>query len=1527
MNARTGRPYIFRFLCVLQLCLSAASFAAATDFYWENPLPITESDTRFPQTVSSPAICAVFYQEIVAEDSQRGSIYLSAQTTRDGSSWNTVSRFAGPFAYAGEIPDIYSAAVSRTGTIAVAASADSDAIRVYLSRDYGATFVQTAVPRYPYPLVAPRLYALSDGGFILFASLGENESFSLLYAYSADGENWSEFSRFPPAAELTNAFVPMIASVPAGDIAVFQVSYNSGSRLSYQLYSALSADGGRTWGAPVLITGDASIPAAARSSAFTSYHNQRPYVFAYEGDVYLAWERTYYASEESHIFVCRLDSAGTCVAGSAEELTTGGTANRPILFDYGGALSLLWFDSRRGTETVYLAQKNGFLWEESALSPSGTAASFANFVIPADGQSIHVFWQQSGGKSERPVIVRLSPDRTVAPAKFIARSFSEGQRSASEKVSARVVLPADSSGIAGYSWIWTQSPYEQPPRQFMRLSDQLELAATADVDGDWFFKARVLDYAGNWSEPSSLRYVRDTTPPEPPVVTPLAADENGFALSNTFTMNWQPAAEDYIAGYAWSLEYLAPLSASAETLPAPSKPPLQLMGKDPRTSYSNRSNGWYAFSVAAIDTAGNVGLPSSTVFALNKYIPYTTITAANSKTDEFGTITLTILGRGYTYDGTVSDIYIDRDGSAPYDAVLSAAAGDFTVYSDSRIGGITLPDLDAGTYRIGLMHTDRGLYFSAPLVTVTQTGTVKFGNYTYDFIPPWQPAGPAARYSVQIGSILIWAVFALALIGFFAAVRGIVRSAQDAFVIRREIQALLTGDSMPLEKKHAAARLKQKGISLKVKLVFFTIFLVLMIILLISVPLGVMMIRNQEQTLAAGLEERASVLLESLSSGVRAYLPQSNILELSFLPSQSQAMAEARYATITGFPANAANTNLDYVWATNDPEILSKLDTQSLSFGSSRLTGDVITEISLLCSRLNEQAQREVGEMAAGIAELNAEGISLAAKTDRTSVERRQEISTITTQLGERLTQTLNDFSKKGSGSWPQYDSARIDRANTEYVFYKPVLYRQGTDQNYVRGIVLLSISTESLVESVRNAQNSIMYTVILISLIAIAIGAVGSLILASVIIRPIRRLVAHVSMIRDTDDKESLNGKDIVIKSKDEIGLLGETVNDMTHGLVKAAAAAKDLTVGKEVQKMFIPLETDSAGKKLTTGAMEDAGAQFFGYYEGAKGVSGDYFDYKKLDDRRYAIIKCDVSGKGVPAALIMVEVATLFLNYFEDWTFKTHGTNLTPIVSQINDLIESRGFKGRFAAFTLCLFDSVSGDVHFCNAGDNLIHIYDGTERLKKTVTLPESAAAGVFPTFMVDMKGGFRVSSMKLKSGDVLFLYTDGIEEAKRLFRTPDFKPCVCAEAGLEPNEPHENHLVGQDGEELSPERVNAIIEAVFSRSTFNLVKYHNPVPGEILQFDFTTCEGTAEDAIMALVSIEKVFRMYKTPNVTEFDRVPVDRKIDAFLNEHFVQYGQYCLNKADFPGAPEYLYYTYMKEDEQYDDLTLVAVKKK
>jgi hypothetical protein len=109
-------------------------------------------------------------------------------------------------------------------------------------------------------------------------------------------------------------------------------------------------------------------------------------------------------------------------------------------------------------------------------------------------------------------------------------------------------------------------------------------------------------------------------------------------------------------------------------------------------------------------------------------------------------------------------------------------------------------------------------------------------------------------------------------------------------------------------------------------------------------------------------------------------------------------------------------------------------------------------------------------------------------------------------------------------------------------------------------------------------------------------------------------------------------------------------------------------------------------------------------------------------------------------------------------------------------------------------------------------------------------------------------------------------------------------------------------------------------------YTLFKWHNPEEGEPFEFDFTGCDGTISEAILALVSVEKIFRMYRDPKATEFERVQVDRKVDLFLNKHFRQYGLYCGKRRDHQEYAEYLYYTNVREDSQYDDLTLLCVRK-
>ena len=381
----------------------------------------------------------------------------------------------------------------------------------------------------------------------------------------------------------------------------------------------------------------------------------------------------------------------------------------------------------------------------------------------------------------------------------------------------------------------------------------------------------------------------------------------------------------------------------------------------------------------------------------------------------------------------------------------------------------------------------------------------------------------------------------------------------------------------------------------------------------------------------------------------------------------------------------------------------------------------------------------------------------------------------------------------------------------------------------------------------------------------------------------------------------------------------------------VKAAKANKELVVGKGIQNMFIPLETASGTKaKLSMGRRDEKDFEVCGYYKGAKVVSGDYWDFQSINARYHYFIKCDISGKGVSAALIMVQVATMVINYFNEWKkAMPRNIDLTDITYKINDFIEERGFVGRFAALTLGVWDSEAGEAYLCEAGDTKLHLWDSRRGVLVTEDLPDSPAAGMFPSFMVQLKTPFTQVRRKLEHGDALLLYTDGIEEAKRHFRDERFEVIACE--AVPKDSDHENHKGGENVEEFGPERISAVLEAVERKAVYRLEKRHNPMGRELLSFDFSACRGSMPEKVIALLSVEKVFRMYPDPSADESDTIMVDDKIDAFLAEHFDQYRLYCSNKKPFVDpqneSPGQFLYAKMKEDDQYDDLTFLAIRRK
>ena len=1528
--------------------------------FWD--YPITLSEGRFHLVQSGEELMFLVWQDTVATNSGFDT-YLSMAVSADGRIWRRFERFAGPFPFAarGKEVKIFDIAVTENDVCYIAIAESTSVTLIYktdlMSRDV------RLLKRFDTPstTVSPRIYIGGDNTLRLFVikdaritddgveTPGANAA-AIFYSISPDGSEWSAFSELVGAEgedEVVRQRLQLLPDFVAAfdrEYIVFPVFSGEADSVSTQLYLKTSDDNGRTWSDSDLIS-DFRDPTL--NFTYTQIDNQGPRLAELENSIGLVWERGL-LSGSSNVFFLEINPDGT-ISKEVEQITRRRKDHRrPQLFRYDGVEYILWFDNSAGIDHVKLARKIGTLWVDVDLTAEIPGRSSFGVINAFEGEAF-VFFEHYDGS--RYTISYLKPDESMRSPDMRAFDFAENNRYRRDQFTVRWSEPPDSSEIIGYSISVDRDPDAAPIADATIPATGRKTTVSIEEDGLWHIHVSAGDAAGNWSEPATVAVFRDTTPPEPVTFHEPDTDDFGYLASNTYTLSWDPPRDDDIAGYSYSFQYLYALGQKSNMQTVSLRRPTgRVLSTFPTFGLRNIDNGLWALSVSPIDTVGNRGQEQVLFIHTDKYIPVTFITGVTTEQDDLGRLNLTVTGRGFSVGGITASIIFDRDRREPYDFIFDRDSDLYTVKTDRILYGAGIPGIDEGDYYVGVVHPTRGTHFGRNTIAVAPTGQVKFGDFqAYRPIPLLILHD--SKYAVPINiAIFLLIVAILVFVVLFSSHR-MVAVAREARVIRGEVRALLTGELTAAERKERVKAMKRKGLGLRLKFALFTISIVISIVLIVSLPLGITMTGTQERLLAQGLQDQTDVLLESLRAGAENFLPDAfgddiaattAKIQLNLLPRQMDGVPDARYVTITGQAAiekNDDNTTYqpdgyDFVWTQNDPAIRGRIDTLEFVRGRSQLTDDPISQfIPEIESRINAEANQAVGDLPTQLQTLIDERVSLLRKitTDvlsTTQAERERftelepEIETVQGQLYDELAKLDTQ-----SDVYPEFNVESLDRENTEYTFYKPIVYAQTGEDIYFRGLVRVAITTEPIIGKIIDARNQILFTTGIISLIAVAIGIIGALVLSTIIIIPIRTLLRGVEMIRDTEDKEDLKSHVIKIKTKDEISDLASAVNQMTQGLAAAASANKDLILGKDTQKMFVPLEQDpSSGRKLTTAYDVNEHAEFFGYYEGAKGVSGDYFDFTRLDAKHYAIIKCDVAGKGVPASLIMVEVATIFLDNFRNWTLKEDGFHLDRLAYRINDLVEQRGFKGRFAAFMLCILNIETGAAHFCHAGDKYIHVYDAAEHKVLQEEFPESPAAGVFPSDLVEMGTGFIQVQRMLKKNDTLLLFTDGVEEDKRHFRDAEGNYIVCEEPGVGEGEQHETHVGGEESEELGIPRIHEVINAVFDRSTYRLQKYHNPDPDERFDFDFTGCEGTVREAVLAMAAVDKVFRVYKPANPGRQNRVRVDTKIDEFLKKHFRQYEQYFREPVNDELLPEYVYFPFLAEDDQYDDLTILGIRK-
>ncbi|MCK4514782.1 MAG: serine/threonine protein phosphatase, partial [Spirochaetaceae bacterium] len=465
-------------------------------------------------------------------------------------------------------------------------------------------------------------------------------------------------------------------------------------------------------------------------------------------------------------------------------------------------------------------------------------------------------------------------------------------------------VPApDASGIVGYSYVWSRNPDEPVPLEVTEDPDVRFVSNAADKDGEWYFRIRAVDRIGNWSEPGTTIYFRDTTTPGRVRFLPPMLEEDGDLASNTFSLRWDPPLDDVIGGYSYDLVYVAGEDADVEigSLPIP-VPRASLLITDGVVQEDNFDNGLWALSVTAIDSVGNIGEPAVLYVRMNKYIPVTEIWAVVAIQDSLGRYNLEIVGRGFLANGPIIQVILDQDQKPPYDYVYDRTSPGFRIFGDRNMAGPTLDDIQTGSYSLGLVHAERGLAFARDRLVLERNGTIKFGDFTVVPGTAFTVRLPRYGFFRSVGA-LAWVVIALlAVVVGFSATR-IVAVTRDGRFLRLEARALIASRPLPSSgRPERIAEMRKRGIGLRAKFAFFVVILIMGVVAMMAIGLGTATLNNQRQILLQGLKDRVDVLMESILAGAAVLLPEPeiNIVGLTDLPRRTSAMDEALYATITG---------------------------------------------------------------------------------------------------------------------------------------------------------------------------------------------------------------------------------------------------------------------------------------------------------------------------------------------------------------------------------------------------------------------------------------------------------------------------------------------------------------------------------------------------------------------------------------------------------------------------------------------------
>lgn len=338
--------------------------------------------------------------------------------------------------------------------------------------------------------------------------------------------------------------------------------------------------------------------------------------------------------------------------------------------------------------------------------------------------------------------------------------------------------------------------------------------------------------------------------------------------------------------------------------------------------------------------------------------------------------------------------------------------------------------------------------------------------------------------------------------------------------------------------------------------------------------------------------------------------------------------------------------------------------------------------------------------------------------------------------------------------------SMRFDNLKTTATFEEVTVYQtSGTDTGVVYyfvspiqlsidpapiGYTLLGIEEAYIHKLVIKQKNRLIFILLLV----FALGTAGIALLVTMITKPFHKLAEWVRQV----GRGQVDQDEIDIDASDEVGEIAQAFSEVTNkfreaqiSVIEQQRMQKELQVAQEIQQMLLPDDfPDVVGYDIAS------------YYQSAKEVGGDLFDFMEIDDQSIGICVADVSGKGVPGSLVMTMIRTSL-------RLESRGNhNPADIMTRVNAFVTDDIRKGMFVTMLYVILDSRERMVSFASAGHNPMILYRG--KSKETYYLnPSGFPVGITLPDIRLFGEKIQADRIRLHPDDIFILYTDGVTEA--------------------------------------------------------------------------------------------------------------------------------------------------------------------